>query len=169
MSDDLKNVEPVRARDTGSPPQTDSRLLETLLANAPDFVYFKDHERRFVCASRPFEVLLGRSESEILGKRDEDLFPAEVASQTAEDDRRVIEDGTSLVNRLEGTEDPDGRMVWVLTTKIPWRDVDGNVLGLFGISKDITDRFVGMGIRGFIQKPYEIAAMRSKIREAIEG
>jgi PAS domain S-box-containing protein len=111
-----------------------------MLANAPDFVYFKDRERRFVCASRPFEALLGRSQSEILGKRDEDLFPPEVASQTLEDDRRVIEEGMALVNKLEGAEDPDGKMVWVLTSKIPWRDADGRVLGLFGISRNVTDR-----------------------------
>ena len=140
MSDGLENADLDRSGETGSTPQTDSKLSETLLENAPDFVYFKDHERRFVCASRPFEVLLGRSESEIVGRRDEDLFPPEVAVQTAEDDRRVIEEGISIVNRLEGTDDPDGRKVWVLTTKIPWRDVDGNVLGLFGISRDITDR-----------------------------
>jgi PAS domain S-box-containing protein len=112
------------------------------LANAPDFVFFKDQERRFVRVSQPFESLLGRSESEILGNRDEDLFPPEVASRTGEDDRRVIEDGVPLVNRLEGSEDAAGNMVWVLTTKIPWRDTDGNILGLFGISRNITDRIL---------------------------
>ena len=122
--------------------KTDSRLLETLLANAPDFIFFKDKERRFVRVSQPFESLLGRSESEILGNRDEDLFPPEVAGRTMEDDQRVIEEGIPLVNRLEGSEDPAGNMVWVLTTKIPWRDADGNIVGLFGISKDITDRIL---------------------------
>ncbi len=131
MGDDFRDAGLDRSRDTG--------LLETLLANTPDFVYFKDSERRYVRASRPFEALLGRSQDEIVGRRDEDLFPPEVAAKGAEDDRRVIEEGTSLINRLEGTEDPDGRMVWVLTTKVPWRDADGGVLGLFGISRDITD------------------------------
>ncbi len=131
MGDELKDAGLDRSRDTG--------LLETLLENTPDYVYFKDKERRYVRASRPFETLLGRTQDEIVGQRDEDLFPQEVAMEGANDDLRVIEEGAALVNKLEGTEDPSGKMVWVLTTKVPWHDVDGNIQGLFGISRDITD------------------------------
>ena len=142
MTDDLKNAERDRSSGTGDIAGTDPRLLETLLAKSPDFVFFKDLDRRYVRVSRAFEDLLGRTENEILGKRDEDLFPPQVASEGAEDDRQVIDDGIPLVNRLEGAEDADGNMVWVLTTKTPWQDADGTVLGLFGIARDITDRVV---------------------------
>ncbi len=110
-------------------------MLETLLEHMPDYVYFKDRDRRFVLASDLFCKLFGRSLDEILGKTDEDLFPPEVAKETIEDDLRVIRTGTSIVCKEEGSDE----LGWVLTTKVPWRDQAGNVIGLFGISRDITE------------------------------
>jgi PAS domain S-box-containing protein len=78
--------------------------------------------------------------SEIIGKKDEDLFPEEIAEETANDDRHVIETGIPLVNKEEGGKSIGEGEHWVLTTKLPWRDKKGNIIGLFGISKEITDR-----------------------------
>ncbi len=115
-------------------------LMQTLLDNIPDYVYFKEKDRRFVRASNSFSDLFGRSLDEIIGKKDEDLFPEEIAEETANDDRHVIETGIPLVNKEEGGKSIGGREHWVLTTKLPWRDKKGNIIGLFGISKEITDR-----------------------------
>jgi PAS domain-containing protein len=75
-----------------------------------------------------------------LGSLQEDLFPEEIAEETANDDRHVIETGIPLVNKEEGGKSIGGGERWVLTTKLPWRDKKGNIIGLFGISKEITDR-----------------------------
>jgi PAS domain S-box-containing protein len=115
-------------------------LMQTLLDNIPDYVYFKDKERRFVRASNFFSDLFGCSLEEIIGKKDEDLFPEAIAKETASDDRHVIETGIPLVNKEEGGKGIVGGEHWVLTTKLPWRDKKGNIIGLFGISKEITDR-----------------------------
>jgi len=115
-------------------------LMQTLLHNIPDYVYFKDKNRRFVRASNFFCDLFGCSLEDIIGKKDEDLFPEEIAEETASDDRHVIETGIPLVNKEEGGESIGGGEHWVLTTKLPWRDKKGNIIGLFGISKEITDR-----------------------------
>ena len=115
-------------------------LMQTLLNNIPDYIYFKDKNRRFVRASNSFCDLLGCSMEDIIGKKDEDLFPEEVAKETVSDDRHVIETGTPLVNKEEFGESIGGEDHWVLTTKLPWRDKDDNIIGLFGISKEITDR-----------------------------
>jgi PAS domain S-box-containing protein len=115
-------------------------LMRTLLESVPDYVYFKDRNRRFVRASTSFCDLLKCSLEEIIGKRDEDLFPLDVAEETASDDRYVIETGTPLINREEGGESIGGEERWVLTTKLPWYDKDGNIVGLFGVSREITDR-----------------------------
>ena len=115
-------------------------LLQTLLNNIPDYVYFKDKNRRFVRASNFFCDLFKCSLAEIIGKKDEDLFPEEVAKETVNDDRRVIETGIPLINKEEGGESIGGEAHWVLTTKLPWRDREGNIIGLFGISREITDR-----------------------------
>jgi PAS domain S-box-containing protein len=114
-------------------------LLGTLLENVPDYVYFKDAERRFVCVSRSFERLFHRAAADIVGLRDEDVFPPEIATETAADDRLVIEHAETFVNKLEGGEVEGGRQHWVLSTKLPWRDAAGRVRGLFGISREITE------------------------------
>lgn len=114
-------------------------LLSTLLENVPDYVYFKDAERRFVCLSRSFERLLHLPASSIVGRRDEDVFPPSIVAQSIADDRSVIETGAALVNKLEGGEVAGGEQHWVLSTKLPWRDAAGRVRGLFGISREITE------------------------------
>ena len=115
-------------------------LMQTLLNNIPDYIYFKDKNRRFVKASSSFCNLFGCSLEEIIGKKDEDLFPSEIAQETAADDRRVIQTGKPIINKEEGGESVGDGGHWVLTTKMPWRDGKGNIIGLFGVSKDITDR-----------------------------
>ena len=115
-------------------------LMQTLLNNIPDYIYFKDKNRRFVRASNSFCDLFGCSMEDIIGKKDEDLFPEEVAKETVSDDRHVIETGTPLINKEEFGESIGGEDHWVLTTKLPWRDKDDNIIGLFGISREITDR-----------------------------
>ena len=118
----------------------EQNLLQSLLNNIPDYVYFKDKNRRFVSASNSFCDLLRCSMDDIIGKKDEDLFPEEIAAETESDDRNVIKTGIPLVNKEEGGESVGDGGHWVLTTKLPWRDKNGNIIGLFGISKDITYR-----------------------------
>ncbi|MHC4457991.1 MAG: PAS domain S-box protein [Planctomycetota bacterium] len=114
-------------------------LMQKLLNNIPDYVYFKDKNRRFVRASNFFCDLFGCSMEDIIGKKDEDLFPEEIAEETASDDRHVIKTGIPLINKEEGGKLIGGGEHWVLTTKLPWRDKKGNIIGLFGISREITD------------------------------
>ncbi len=117
----------------------ESALLSALLATTHDFVYFKDSERRFLRISKSFERLLGRPEREIIGRRDEELFPPEIARDTVADDTRVIATGEPLTNKVEGGEVAPGVESWVLTTKMPWLDADGRTLGLCGISREFTE------------------------------
>jgi PAS domain S-box-containing protein len=130
-------TERVRAEEEAS---YERDLLQTLLDRIPDYVYFKDRDRRFVRASNSFTDLFKRDLEDILGKVDEELFPPEIAEETANDDRRVIEAGTPLINKEEGGESIGGEEHWVLTTKLPWYDEQGNIIGLFGLSREITER-----------------------------
>ncbi len=84
--------------------RTDSDLLMTVLNTTEDFLFFKDRSRRFVRASRSFEKLLGIKPGEIIGKRDADLFPPEMAASSLVDEREVIEEGRPvLIDLRRGT------------------------------------------------------------------
>jgi PAS domain S-box-containing protein len=109
-------------------------LIHTLLDNHPDFIYFKDSNARFQHISKRFCDLFGRTVEDIIGKTDLELFPEEVAVQTHSEDLQIIKTGIPLINK----EETDGE-TWVLSTKMPWLDNEGNIKGVFGISRDITD------------------------------
>ncbi len=115
--------------------------LRTLIDNLPDYIYIKDLDSRFVLNNTAHAHLLGFDDPEaLIGKTDVDIFPKEMAEQYFEDEQRVIQTGQALINREEETVDKGGKRQWVSTTKVPLRDVDGNIIGLVGMSRDITAR-----------------------------
>jgi two-component system, sensor histidine kinase and response regulator len=116
-------------------------LFNLLLRTIPDNIYFKDRQSRFLRINEPMAHLFGlRDASEALGKRDSDYFTGEHARQAYEDEQRAMGTGEAIINLEEKETWPDGHVTWVSTTKVPFRDEAGNVAGLVGISRDITDR-----------------------------
>jgi len=116
-------------------------VLRTLIDNLPDYVYVKDAESRFLVNNTAHVAVLGgASPADVLGKTDVDYFAQELAAKYRADERAVIETGRSMVNHEEFVTDCQGRTQWLLTTKVPLRDGRGQIIGLVGISRDITDR-----------------------------
>jgi len=116
-----------------------SRLLETLLENSPDCIYFKDRQSRFVRFSKAFAKLFNVPDAGSLrGKTDFDFFLEAHARPAYEDEQEIIRTGKPIIGKLEKEPHPDGRVTWALTTKMPWRDGEGKIIGTFGTSKDIT-------------------------------
>jgi diguanylate cyclase (GGDEF)-like protein/PAS domain S-box-containing protein len=115
-------------------------LLRTLIDNMPDFIFVKDRESRFVINNTEHARALGAPEQELLGKRDFDVFPRELAERYYADEQEVIRSGRALVDREEPVVDQEGNHRWLSTTKVPLRDGGGEISGLVGISRDITDR-----------------------------
>jgi PAS domain S-box-containing protein len=116
-----------------------SSLLETLLDNSPDYIYFKDLQSRFVRFSKAFEKLFNVPDAAGLrGKTDFDFFLEEHARPAYEDEQEIIRTGKPMIGKLEKEAHPDGRVTWALTTKMPWRDKAGTIIGTFGISKEVT-------------------------------
>jgi PAS domain S-box-containing protein len=114
-------------------------LLQALMDHIPDHIYFKDVNGHFVRNSKSQANLLGLGDpSEVVGKTDFDFFPH--AQRSFAEEQEVIRSGTPIVDLEEFVIWPDGRQNWVSTTKMPWRDQDGKILGVFGISRDITER-----------------------------
>ncbi|MGA2613939.1 MAG: PAS domain S-box protein [Spirochaetia bacterium] len=116
-------------------------LLSALMENIPDKIYFKDVESRFIRGSRAHAKICGLNDaSEMIGKTDMDFFSEEHAQQAYEDEQRIIRTGEPILNEEEKETWPDRPDTWVLTTKMPLRDQEGNIIGTFGISRDITER-----------------------------
>ncbi len=116
-----------------------SNLLETLLDNSPDYIYFKDRSSRFVRYSKGFEKLFNLSDvSSLKGKTDFEFFMVEHARAAFEDEQEIMRSGKPIISKLEAEKHSDGRLTYALTTKMPWRDNTGNVIGTFGTSKDVT-------------------------------
>jgi PAS domain S-box-containing protein len=116
-----------------------SILLETLLTNSPDYIYFKDRQSHFVRASQSLASIFNMSgPGELIGKSDFDFFKTEHAKAAFEDEQEIIRTGKPIIGKPEKEDHADGRTTWALTTKLPWRDKAGDIIGTFGISKDVT-------------------------------
>ena len=118
---------------------SERELLRTLLDFSSDSIYFKDRESRFLRCSAAMAHLFGvRSPEEMVGKRDFDYFDAEHAEAAFEDEQEIIRSGRPIIGKTEKETYPDGRIGWALTSKLPLHDSQGEVIGTFGTSKDIT-------------------------------
>ncbi|MBE7557196.1 MAG: PAS domain S-box protein [Anaerolineales bacterium] len=116
-------------------------LLRTLIDNLPDSIYVKDTAGRHLLVNHAAAKGAAiATREEMLGKTDLDLYPPEVARQRYADDLAVIQSGQPLLNQEEVSFDQHGRTTWDLTTKVPLRDSNGKVVGLIGITRDITVR-----------------------------
>jgi two-component system, sensor histidine kinase and response regulator len=114
-------------------------LLRELLENIPDSIYFKDRESRFLRVGKVLAQKFGLSDpAAAMGKTDADFFSAEHAREAFEDECYILRTGQPIVGKTEKETWPDGQERWVLTTKMPFRDRTGTVIGTFGVSKDIT-------------------------------
>jgi two-component system cell cycle sensor histidine kinase/response regulator CckA len=114
--------------------------LRTLIDNLPDLIYVKDTAGRFVVANAAMIAYLGAStEEELQGRADIDIFPGDVARQHYADEQAILQTGKPLVNREElSVEGGSGPQKWWLTTKVPVRDMRGEITGLVGVKRDIT-------------------------------
>jgi PAS domain S-box-containing protein len=114
-------------------------LLQAMLDNIPDQIYFKDTYSRFIRNSRSQAALMGMNDpSEVIGKSDFDFFPH--AQRAFDEERALMRAGQPLIDLEEYVVWPDGRVMWVSTTKVPLRDPEGQIIGIMGISRDITER-----------------------------
>lgn len=114
-------------------------MISSLLDSIPDIIFFKDQNGVYLGCNPPFAEFVGRSRGEIVGKTDYDLFDKEIADFFRKHDKSMLEVCKSQQNE-EWITYPDGRKILIDTLKTPYCGQDGTLIGLLGISRDITER-----------------------------
>lgn len=114
-------------------------ILKAIIDNVPEYVYVKDRDLRHIINNKANLSLLGATtEEETLGKTASDYFSAEIAEPIDRDDRQVMETGEAIYEREEVVQTPGGERRRLLTTKVALLDVNKQIIGIAGISRDIT-------------------------------
>ena len=118
-----------------------NRNFVSFLENTSDFIYFKDHDSRLRFCSQVMANITGHASwRDMIGKHDFEIFPQETAQIYYDEELPVFGTGKALLNKIDPYFDVSGNKGWVSTSKWPLLDDDGKVVGLFGISRDITEQ-----------------------------
>jgi len=115
-------------------------LLRTIIDKIPDAIYVKDINARKILANKADYTNCGYdSEDEVLGKNDFDVFPAEIAEQFFKHDQKILNQEEKGINSLEILTKKNGETIWLNTTKLPLHNNDGEITGIVGIGRNITN------------------------------
>lgn len=113
--------------------------VSAIMKNSPDMTYIKDNELRYLAASPAAYALVNcKSEEEMIGKTDIELFPRELGEKYNQDDSKIIKTKEAAINTKDIIITADGEVHSVLSSKFPILNTSEEVIGLYGISRDIT-------------------------------
>jgi PAS domain S-box-containing protein len=116
----------------------ESAILAVLMDTIPDRIYFKDLQSRFVRNNVAHAQSFGMTPAQCVGKTDFDFFGKEHAERAFADEQEIIRTGRPVIAKAERLVRRDGQHAWASSTKLPWRDASGRIIGTFGLTRDIT-------------------------------
>ncbi len=116
-------------------------LLKSLMDNIPDFIYFKDIHSRFIRVNKAKSIEVNlKDPDDIIGNTDFDYCDYEQALVKFNDEQNIIKTGIPIINKEERVSTKGASEAWYLSTKSPIRNAKGEIIGIVGISHDITNR-----------------------------
>ncbi len=117
----------------------DELVTQTIMNNSEDTIYFKNLDSKFILNSKAHANQFHEKDvTDMVGKDDFDYFPEEFANIALEDEKTVIQTGRPILGRIEKWNKPDGDVVWFQAYKYPLYDKEGNIIGTWGTSRNIT-------------------------------
>ena len=121
--------------------ESEQDLLNNIIESVPDSIYFKDLNSKFVKTNRANAIKLGFSNPEdLIGKTDFDIFDKENAAGAFKDEQEIIRTGKPYISTEKKEVWKDGKVTWAISHKMPTYDSEGNVIGTFGFTRDITEK-----------------------------
>lgn len=119
----------------------ESFLLNALVDKIPDAIFFKDREGRFLRVNRAMANDAGIDDpAYFVGRTDAEIWQGNLPEEAGEDERHIIETGTPILNKEEQPIAADGKQRWVLVTKMPLQNEASEIIGTFGIAREITEK-----------------------------
>ncbi|MEJ2040632.1 MAG: PAS domain-containing protein, partial [Desulfosarcinaceae bacterium] len=116
-------------------------LLRTIIDIVPGYIYVKDREGRFILANKAVAGLMGTQDPEdLIGKSDFDFYSGTDAENFRKDERQILKEEKPFVDTEESFYSPEGQLEWLLTNKVPLRNIDGEITGIVGMGLNITKR-----------------------------
>lgn len=115
-------------------------LLRTLIDNVPDYIFVMDRDGRFAASNTAHAAAVQLTPPAIIGKTSRDVLSPDFTQRFHNDDEKVMSTGDPLISEERLIQDSDRHLQWVLMTKVPLHNETGDVIGLVGIARDITDR-----------------------------
>ncbi|MDD1727730.1 MAG: PAS domain S-box protein [Methanospirillum sp.] len=113
--------------------------IQAILSSSTAQIFLKDQNLHYLTANVPFSDFVGFELKEVEGKTDRDLFSQSIATSRELVDRQVITENIPVYNIEEAVHSKNGDLVWLVSSKVPVHDQQGNVSGIVGTSLDITD------------------------------
>ena len=111
-----------------------------LIRSIPDLIWLKDQHGGYLACNQSFENFFGAMETDIIGKTDYDFVDKELADSFRDYDQKVMAGGVTSVNEELVTFASDNHHAILETIKVPMKDVEGNLVGVLGISRDVTEK-----------------------------
>jgi len=142
--------------------------LQTLIDLVPDNLWVKDADSRFVVANVATAARLGKTSQDLIGKSDLELCPPETAQKYFADERRIIATGQPMIDREEYILGAEGAKTWIATTKVPMRDEAGEVVGLIGVSRDVSARRKADALRDGQTEILEMIAISAPLEGVLD-
>jgi len=112
--------------------------LRTLIDSMPDFIFIKDRESRFTVANKKVALVMGTTPENLIGKTDFEFYTPDLAQGFYNDEQEIMRSGNPMINYEEPALDEQGNRIIISTTKVPYRNKAGEVIGIVGICRDIT-------------------------------
>lgn len=125
---------------TGTSVINERFIIETIMEHSQDTFYFKDMDSRFLFISKVVASRLGIDNPDsVIGKTDFDLFMEPHAAKAYQDEQYIIRTGKPILGKVEMETWLDGSVTWISTSKYPLLDSRGNIIGTWGVSRNITE------------------------------